>query len=439
MPTPPVTAIVVGAGNRGSRYAAYALEHPDRLNIVAVADPSELHRRSLAEAHDIPESRQYESVAELTAQPAIADAAINGTMDTLHVPTSLPLLEAGYDLLLEKPFATGESEMWQLVEAARRLDRRIMVCHVLRYAPFYRAIRERLETGEIGEIVNVQTNEHVSYHHMAVAFVRGKWRNRAEGGSSMLMAKCCHDLDLIMWMKGGVRPTAVSSFGGQMQFRPEKAPEGAGSRCLVDCPIEADCLYSARKHYIDHPDRWRFYVWRDLEHLDHVTPEQRLELLKTDDRYGRCVWRSDNDVVDHQSVAIEFADGSTATHNLVGGTSRPMRSIHIVGTKGEIQGVFEDSSFCVRQIDPRPGHEYSEELVDLRFTGDMSGAHGGHGGGDLRLVDDFVSFMRGEPRSISCTTIEDSINGHLVGFRADVAMEERRVVEIPPDSGPLSL
>ena len=431
--------MVVGAGNRGSRYAAYALEHPDRLKIVAVADPSEFHRRSLAEAHGIPESRQYESVEVLTAKPAIADAAINGTMDTLHVPTSLPLLEAGYDLLLEKPFATGESEMWQLVEAARHYGRRIMVCHVLRYAPFYRAIRERLETGEIGEIVNIQTNEHVSYHHMAVAFVRGKWRNRAEGGSSMLMAKCCHDLDLIMWMKGGVRPTAVSSFGGQMQFRPEKAPEGAGTRCLVDCPIEADCLYSARKHYLDHPDRWKFYVWRDLEHLDDPTPKQRLEQLKSDDRYGRCVWRSDNDVVDHQSVAIEFADGSTATHNLVGGTSRPIRSIHIVGTRGEIQGVFEDSSFCVRQIDPRPGHEYSEELVDLRVTGDMSGAHGGHGGGDLRLVDDFVSFIRGEPRSISCTTIEDSINGHLVGFRADAAMEERRVMDIPAESGLLSL
>jgi predicted dehydrogenase len=431
MPTRPVTAVVVGAGNRGSRYAAYALDHPYRLQIVAVADPSEIHRRTLSEAHGIPESRQYHSVEELTAQPAIADAAINGTMDTMHVPTSLPLLEAGYDLLLEKPLSTSESEMWQLVDAARHLDRKIMVCHVLRYAPFYRAIRERLETGEIGEIINIQTNEHVSYHHMAVAFVRGKWRNRAEGGSSMLMAKCCHDLDLIMWMKGGVRPSAVSSFGGQMQFRSEMAPEGAGTRCLVDCPIEADCLYSARKHYLDRPDRWKFYVWRDLEHLDDPTPEQRLELLKNDDRYGRCVWRSDNDVVDHQSVAIEFADGSTATHNLVGGTSRPIRSIHIVGTRGEIQGVFEDSKFVVRQINPTPDQEYSEELVDLRVTGDMSGSQGGHGGGDLRLVEDFVSFIRGEPRSISCTTIEDSINGHLVGFRADQSMEERRIMDIP--------
>ena len=179
-------------------------------------------------------------------------------------------------------------------------------------------------------------------------------------------------------------------------------------------------------------------MWRDLEHLDDPTPEQRLELLKNDDRYGRCVWRSDNDVVDHQSVAIEFADGSTATHNLVGGTSRPIRSIHIVGTTGEIQGVFEDSKFVVRQIDPIPGQDYSEDLVDLRVTGDMSGSQGGHGGGDLRLVEDFVSFIRGEPRSISCTTIGDSINGHLVGFRADQSMEKRRIMDIPSESDLLS-
>jgi hypothetical protein len=215
-----------------------------------------------------------------------------------------------------------------------------------------------------------------------------------------------------------------------MQFRPEKAPERAGTRCLVDCAIEPECLYSARKHYLDHPDRWKFYVWRELEHIPEPTLEQRIELLKSDDRYGRCVWRSDNDVVDHQSVAIEFEDGSTATHNLVGGSARPMRSIHIVGTIGEIQGVFEESRFVVRHIDPRPGVEYTEETVDLAVAGDMSDAQAGHGGGDWRLMDDFVRFIQGEPRSISCTTIEDSINGHLVGFRADKAMNERRVVDV---------
>ena len=426
----PLTAVLVGAGHRGLIYASYAEHHPDEMKIVGVADKIERRRKMVAERYGLPENRCYETAEELAAGPRIADAVINGTMDHQHVPTSLPLLAAGYDILLEKPFATGEEEMWQLADACREHGRKVMVCHVLRYAPFYAAVRQRIADGVIGEVINVQTVEHVSYHHMSVGFVRGKWNRKDLCHSSILIAKCCHDLDLITWMKSGVAPVAVSSFGGIMQFRPEKAPEGAGTRCLVDCDIESDCLYSARKQYIDHPERWRAYVWDTLEHIENPTIEQKIESLKGDNPYGRCAWKCDNDVVDHQSVAIEFADGSTATHNLVGGTSRPSRKIHLIGTIGEIEGVFEDSTFVVRHIDPRPGHEYSEEVVDLKQGGDMHGAFGGHGGGDLRLAGDFVRLVRGEPVSLGCTRIEDSINGHLIGFAADRAMEERRVVEL---------
>ena len=424
----PVTAIVVGAGNRGMGYSSFALRNPDELRIVGVAEPSDRRRAIAAETFDIPDEMCFGSAEELAGRPQLADVVINGTMEMEHVSTAIPLMAAGYDMLLEKPFATSEPDMWRLVGASREHGRKLMICHVLRYAPFYRAIKERIAAGAVGEVINIQTNEHVSYHHMAVAFIRGKWKSQAETGSSFLMAKCCHDLDMIMWMKSGVMPTAVSSFGANNQFRADRAPEGAGTRCLVDCEIEADCDYSARKHYLDNPDRWSFYVWKALDHPD-PTPEERVELLNTSD-YGRCVWRSDNDLVDHQSVAIEFEDGATATHNLFGGSARPTRTIHILGTTGEILGVFEDSRFVVRGLDPRPGREYSEEVVDLNVTGDMHGARGGHGGGDQRLVADFVSFVSGEPPSISCTTIEDSISGHLVGFRADLAMNERRVVDI---------
>ena len=428
----PVTAVIVGAGHRAVTYAAYSKHRPDRLRIVGVADPSESRRRRAAERFGVPEASRFASVEELAARPRFADAAINGTMDHLHVPTSVPLLDAGYHLLLEKPFATGRDEMRVLVDAAARSGAHVMVCHVLRYTPFYRAIKERVAAGVIGDVVSVQTVEHVSYHHMAVGFVRGKWRRRAETGSSMLLAKCCHDLDLITWLKAGASPVAVSSFGSRSYFRAENAPPGAGDRCLVDCAIEPGCLYSARKHYLDHPDRWAFYVWAGLEGVDSPTDEDRLALLKTSD-YGRCVWRMDNDVVDRQAVAMEFDDGTTATHNMIGGAARPLRSIHLVGTTGEIQGVFEEQSFVVRRIEP--GTEYTEERVDTAVSGDMQGAFGGHGGGDLRLVEDFVSLVRGEPRSISCTSLDDSIASHAVGFAADAAMEQRRVVELAVGAG----
>ncbi len=419
----PVTAVIVGAGHRALTYASLAKRRPDALQIVGVADPDPARRERTAQQFNISKERTFETAEALASVPKFADAVINGTMDQHHVPTSLPLIGAGYHVLLEKPFAVNEEEMWTLVQAARRHRRIVMICHVLRYAPFYTRIRELVAAGEIGEILNIQTTEHVSYHHMAVGFIRGKWASEAVCGSPILMAKCCHDLDLIAWMKSGIPPVSVSSMGSLMYFRPERAPAGAGERCLVDCPIESECLYSARKHYIDHPNRWKFYVWSELENVENPTIEEKIELLKTSP-YGRCVWRSENDVVDHQSVIIEFADGSTATHNLVGGAAKAARSIHLVGTKGEIQGHLEESTITVRHIDPSPGgQEYKERVIDLRIEGDMHGAFGGHGGGDLRLIQDFCDVIKGASPSISYTSIDDSISGHLIGFRADVAMK----------------
>lgn len=434
-----LTAVLVGAGHRALTYASYAQHHPDELQIVGVADPIAERRQLVADLYDLPADRCFASSEELAAQPKLADFVINGTMDHQHVATSLPLLAAGYDLLLEKPFATNETEMWALAEAAQRYNRKVAICHVLRFAPFYRAIRQKVLDGVIGDVLNVQAVEHVSYHHMAVGFVRGKWNSKRKCFSPMLMAKCCHDLDLIAWMKSGVAPLRVASFGSNYQFRPERAPVDAGTRCLVDCPIEADCLYSARKHYLDHPNRWAFYVWDALQQeikpanlpqkqYTELTLAEKTAWLAADNPYGRCVWKCDNDVVDHQAVAIEFADGTTATLNMVGGAAKPSRSLHLIGTKGEIQGNLEDSRFVIRHLDPRPGHEYAEETVDLSLGGDMTGAFGGHGGGDLRLMADFVHLVRGEQPSISTTTLADSVNGHLIGFCADRAMEEGRVV-----------
>lgn len=427
----PLTAVIVGAGHRSLNYAEYARKNPDRLQITGVADPNPLRRREVAELYQLQANRCWNSAEELAAAGKVADAVINGTMDTQHVPTTLPLLSAGYDVLLEKPFAVSLAEVSALRAAVKKYKRKVMICHVLRYAPFYVEIKKMLAANKIGEIVNIQTVEHVSYHHIASCFVRGKWHRHDICGSSMLMSKCCHDLDLIMWMLSGIKPVKVGSFGGLHYFSRDKAPAGSGEYCLLDCPIEKDCLYSARKHYLYHPDRWSFYVWAGIEHIKNPTLKDKEDYLcRKDNTFGKCVWKCDNNVVDRQSVMIEFANGATATHNMVGGTSRPMRQIHVIGTTGEIQGIMDESKFKVRHIDPRPGCEYSEDVVDLKIGGDMNGAFGGHGGGDQRLVADFVEALSGGNPSISCTDIEDSINGHLTGFIADLAMRDNRIVNL---------
>jgi predicted dehydrogenase len=419
----PVKVIIVGAGSRSMNYAGYSQRHPERMRIVGVVEPDERRREHTAKLYDIPADMIFRDVGELAARPKLADAVINGTLDSLHVPTSLPLLRKGYDMLLEKPIGISEDEVLELHRTAKEHGCKVMICHVLRYAPFYVEIKKAVDQGIIGEIVHIQTEENVDYHHMATAFVRGKFANKERGGSSFLMQKCCHDLDLIAWFQSGVRPTKVSSFGRLSQFRAERAPEGAGSRCLTDCRIEERCTYSAKKLYVDHP-LWGVYVWP--RYLDGVrlSTEEKLQSLRTDNPFGRCVWRCNNDIVDHQAVMLEFENGSTAVHNLVGATAKACRTIHITGTKGEIQGVLEDGAFTIRHPDLKEGQTYTETRMELNVQNDM------HGGGDHRLVDDFVRVVRGDASSQFSTSLDHSIVGHLIGFRADASMANGHVMAL---------
>ena len=423
----PVTAIIVGAGHRAFVYSELAKTNPELLQIVGVADPNPVRRKKAMEHFGFGEDMCFESAQALAERGRLADAVINGTMDEQHLETAVPLLNAGYDMLLEKPFAVNENEMWQIVNCAKKNNAKVMICHVLRYTPFYYAIKERVHSGEIGQVINIQTTEHVSYHHLSTSYVRGKWANSKKCHTTMLLAKCCHDLDIMMWMMSETKPVSISSFGSKFQFRPENAPEGAGTVCMRDCPLVDTCDFSTKRLYIDHPDRWAFYVWDALEGIDNPTIEDKIALMKSDNPYARCIYKCDNDVVDHQSVMVNFASGATGTHNMVGGSAEPRRNIHIVGTKGEIFGNFEDSKFTVLKINPSPDAHHEEcdvEEVDLRVTGDMVGAYGGHGGGDERLAADFVKFIRGEEPSLACTSIFDSVAGHLSVYKADQSREQ---------------
>lgn len=426
MENKPITAIIVGAGHRSFVYSELAKTNPEMLKIVGVADPNPIRRKKAMDYFGFKEDMCFENAEELAKKGKIADTVINGTMDEQHLETAVPLLDAGYDMLLEKPFAPNEEEMRQIVNCAKKNNSKVMICHVLRYTPFYYAIKERIVNGEIGDIINIQTTEHVSYHHLSTSYIRGKWANSDKCHTSMLLAKCCHDLDIIMWMMSETKPKQISSFGGKFQFKPENAPKEAGTICMKDCPLVDTCVYSTKRLYIDHPDRWAFYVWDALEGKKNVTIEDKIALMKSDSPYARCIYKCDNNVVDHQSVLINFESGATGTHNMVGGSAEPRREIHIIGTKGEIFGNFEESKFTVLKIDPSPdahNEECDVEEVDLRVTGDMVGAYGGHGGGDERLAADFVKFIRGEKPSLACTSIFDSVAGHLSVYLADKSRE----------------
>ena len=411
----PISVVIVGMGGRASIYSAVALTNPELLKVVGVVDINPERVRQAQLMFDLQQEHCFRSVEELVAVPRIADAAINCTMDRLHVETSLPLLRHGYDLLLEKPYALNDEEGQRIISCAREHERKVMVCHVLRYTPFYRALRRVIALGTIGEVIHIHMTNQVGYQHESVSFVRGKYAREEICGSGMLLSKCSHDLDIMSWLMGDNVPATISSVGSVIQFKEEKAPEGAGTHCLNNCPLERDCPYSARRLYIEHPMRWANNVWHDT-HSNPTTDEEKEAILRQPDNpFSRCVYRCDINIVDHQSVLIHFRDGAIGTFSMNGGASTPRRMMHITGTKGEIYGDFERERFHVRQIVPEAPGGYTERTLDISDfqQGDA------HGGGDRSIVLDFVALLRGERTSPGCPTLEDSITGHRMVFLAE--------------------
>ena len=418
-PDGPVTLALVGAGQRGSTYAAWIAEHPERARVVAVAEPREHQRAAIAAAHDIPPEHVFESWKELAAAGRIADAAIVTTQDHHHVEPAVTFAELGYHLMLEKPMAPTEEGCRTIVDAVTRAGVMFAVCHVMRYTPYTRAFKQAVDSGWIGDVVSIQHLEPVGFWHQAHSYVRGNWR-REDTSSFMLMTKSCHDLDWLRYVVG--RPARrVSSFGGLAHFRPEQAPHGAAERCL-DCAVEPDCPYSAPRLYFGRLRSGQL-GWPLSVITDDLT-EEGVEQALRDGPYGRCVYRCDNDVVDHQVVAMEFDGGVTATFTMTGFSEAAHRRTQVFGTRGRIDGDGEHISV----LDFVTGRT---EVLDVTSAG--SDAAAGHGGGDAGLVDAFVTAVAtGNPGVIRSGPAE-TLETHLTVFAAERARRAGTVEQITPE------
>ena len=409
----PVTAIVAGAGNRGNVYSSYSLKFPSELKIVAFAEPVQLRSERFARKYQIPAEHCFTTWEHIFTVPKFADAVIITTPDHLHYGPAMAALEMGYDLILEKPIAQRWGECVEIMRLARSRGRVVAVCHVLRYAPFFRKVREVIDGGALGRLVSVQLLEPVEHVHMSHSFVRGNWRNTAQS-NPMLLSKSCHDLDLLLWLTGR-HCRRIGSFGSLTWFRQQNAPAGSTARCTDGCAVEASCPYSALKIY------YRNRTW--LGHMD--LPEEGdagpaiLEHLRTGP-YGRCVYHADNDVVDHQVVMMEFDDQVTATFSMEAHTSYGGRRIRMMFTNGDIVGDEEDllvSNFT------------TGETARWNAKESVSPASG-HGGGDYGLVHDFVQAVSQHKPQLLATNIETSMESHLMGFRAEEARARGTVEDV---------
>ena len=410
----PVTVAVIGAGSRGSTYSRYAEKFPNSMKVVAVADLNAHRRGRLASKHNIAKKNIFTNYNELLAQPKLADAVVIATPDNLHYEPCMKALALGYDVLLEKPVAPTEKECRDILKQAHKYNRIVAVCHVLRYAPYFVALKKVVDSGAIGDLVNIQHFEPIQYAHMAHSYVRGNWPN-SKTTTPIILAKSCHDLDIMRWIIGKPCET-IAAEGSLHLFRPENAPKGAPARCTDGCPHEAECPYSA----IDIYERRK----RHLHVFDLPSRDAALihEKLKTTN-YGRCVYRCENDQCDHYVAIMKFEGGATASFSMDAFTPWGGRRTRIMGTKGFIEGDMKKFTF----YDFRSGHK---SVWDQKVSEIAEYKGSGHGGGDHMLVRDFLRAVSAQDESLLSSTIDVSIESHVMGFMAEKSRKSMKKVKI---------
>ncbi|KAM8754875.1 putative oxidoreductase YteT [Acanthopagrus schlegelii] len=416
----PVRVIVVGAGCRGEIYSQYASIHPERVKVVGVADPRKFARTKLQQQHKIEDESIFEDWHNMVEREKFADAVLICTPDRLHKEPAMAFAKKGYHVLLEKPMATTAEDCTAIVEACTLSGVMLSVGHVLRYDPLIHKIKELIDAGVIGDVIHIQHLEPVGFYHFAHSFVRGNWRNEAES-SFALLAKSCHDIDLIHHWAGARRCVKVSSFGSLSHFTKTNKPTGAADRCL-DCSVERDCPYSARKIYVDRVKQghtgWPVSVIcpNSFPDIESVTEALR------NGPYGRCVYECDNDVCSNQVVNMEFEGGVTAAFSMVAFTEEIcQRKTTISGSKGELSyngheiRVFD---FLTETATKHVAHKNTPKHFGMS----------GHGGADYHLMNGFVSAVANNDPSLIRSGPEETLQSHLLVFEAERSRLEGRVV-----------
>ena len=412
-----LTAVLIGAGSRGKIYTKY-MRQSGKFEIVGVAEPIEERREFLRTLDRIPEENCFDTWEKLLSRPKFADIAIIATPDALHYEPAMKAIELGYDLLLEKPAAPTPEQCADIANAAKEKGVKALVCHVLRYTVFWGKMKEMIEQGYVGKVLSVDHVECVGNLHQSHSFVRGNWGNTAES-SNMLLAKSCHDIDLIQWLVGS-KCTYAQSFGLLSHFRRENAPEDAPEYCHEGCPHEQECYYAANKLYgIDSRDWFRYHAFQ----LQDPTEEQLQEKMRTT-QYGKCVFKCNNDVVDHQVVNMEFESGAVASFNM-SAFNKGGRHIRIMGTDGEIYGSHGDNMFYYYSFKTRQTQEIHPTAENLGES-----IVGGHGGGDGGIVEALYNYVANDIVDSRLSEIGISVQNHLTVFAAEQARLNRTVVDV---------
>ena len=398
---------ILGGGSRGLDTYANFMNKTGHFDIVAVCDVRPVRLEFAQEKYNVKKDNCFLKEEEFFEEKR-ADVLVIATQDQDHVRQAIKALELGYDVLLEKPITPKKEECLALLDAQKKYNHKVVVCHVLRYAPVYLHVAQLIKDGVIGKLVDIHAIEQVSFWHIAHSFVRGNWRN-SDTTSPMILAKCCHDMDLLQFYANSKCKT-VSSIGLLSFFKKENQPKDASNRCQT-CKYIDTCPYSAKYVYVQ---RWKNAkcpetMWpQNVVCTEHPLTEERIIKAYESNDYGRCVFDCDNNVVDHQETNILFENGVTANLCMTGFTGSNGRIYKFHGTYGEIDLDEERRELVIKRFAQK------DEVITFSQLPDVTG---GHGGGDMGLVNAFYQALLSQENL--CTTLESSIESHLMAFAAE--------------------
>ena len=400
----PITVVVIGCGNRGRMYSKYSKTFNQHIKVVGASDIIESRCNYVGDLHNIPQENRFGHYNEVFERPKMADAVIIATPDDRHYEPCIKAMKMGYHVLLEKPAAPTEKECKDILKVSQATNRIVAISHVLRYSPYFIAMKSVVDSGAIGELVSIQHMEPIQYAHMAHSYVRGNWRCEKDT-TPIILAKSCHDLDIIRWIVG--KPCkSISAYGSLTLFKKENMPAGAPARCTDGCPHQDTCPYSAIDIYVKQKKHLGVFDLKDRKDENEI-----MEKLKTN-WYGRCVYQCDNDQPDHYVANMEFEDGITSSFTMDAFSPWGGRRTRIMGTMGFIEG--NSSTFTLWDFKTRTPKTWRMVVDEADEYKDA-----GHGGGDYGLVRDFVEAVAFEDPGKLSSSIADSIESHVMGFAAE--------------------
>lgn len=402
-----ISVVIVGCGARGGEvYGRYF--HQNGHKVVALCDTNKEKLNGFAKEFGVESARCFSSYDQLFACGKIADVCVVSVFDNDHFDVAMKAMALGYNLLLEKPVSGNVKECIAIRDYAQSHNLTVVVCHVMRYTSYYRYLKQKISEGVLGELMGIEQTEDVAYWHMAHAFVRGNFRN-SDTTSPMILQKCCHDMDLMVWLTDQ-KPKLVSSMGSLRYFTSKNAPQGAADRCthcnVKNCPFNAVDFYVGNFKELQRQQR-ATNVWPYAQLVPEPT-EQRLQEALEKGPWGRCVFKCDNNVVDHQWTLVQFENGLVGTLTMCGFSADGGRQTHVYGTEGEAYLDEQSRTITI--------HRFGERKTVVSFD-ELATDFSGHGGGDKVMLDEFVQALGG--KTSANTDIGVSIFSHIMCYCAE--------------------